>query len=624
MKRLWLVGLILFLLLAGCGAEVPGPVAPIPTQPATPEETTATEPTGYYDPCSRLEAAAPDAVRAYPLHRHDVMGFVPMDGDLLLFTGSEFTTLTRLTGNNLHTENTVHLDCSVMPDSPDVQVSEKGVTYYDEFKMEMVFLDKQLKEVRRISLPDTIIGRPALTADRKTIFYTTSDALRCIDLETNLDMLLKEMKYSAHSITALHCSDTIIECSVALEHNQWRNFYISTKTGQTLAQTQSEFQLDTWGEQYFGIHYDGSYRELLTGSGSQAPTILVYENLDVAVAPILELDAAILLTEVPDSTASTMDFYALQIGDRSYSLTLDAAIHPWSVYADKENQRIWALCYAPEYSCDTLISWYYPNCPVDDDNVYRRPRSTAQNPDTFGLEACGKTAAQMSEAYGVDIRIWEDATADEPWDYDLIPEYQVPLIQSRLEILGKALARFPAGFLETVASGEKIRICLVRSIEGSAENGTLDSAVGIQYWDSRNVPTIALSMDEKMEQSFYHELFHIIDSRVMSKCSLYDTWDTLNPKGFSYDYDYIANQSREDYQLTEGDRRAFIDIYSMSYPKEDRARIFEHAMLNYQEDTFASDIMQSKLSRLCAGIRKGFGFTKSTDIFPWEQYLKTA
>jgi hypothetical protein len=130
-------------------------------------------------------------------------------------------------------------------------------------------------------------------------------------------------------------------------------------------------------------------------------------------------------------------------------------------------------------------------------------------------------------------------------------------------------------------------------------------------------------MDEKMEQSFYHELFHIIDSRVMSKCSLYDTWDTLNPKGFSYDYDYIANQNREDYQLTEGDRRAFIDIYAMSYPKEDRARIFEYAMLAHQEEVFASDIMQSKLSRLCAGIRKGLGISKSTENLPWEQYLQT-
>ena len=99
-------------------------------------------------------------------------------------------------------------------------------------------------------------------------------------------------------------------------------------------------------------------------------------------------------------------------------------------------------------------------------------------------------------------------------------------------------------------------------------------------------------------------------------------WNTLNPKVFSYDYDYIANLSREDYQWTEGEDRAFIDIYSMSYPKEDRARIMEYAMMLGNEDCFESETMQRKLRQLCLGIRDAFGLKKSTEAFLWEQYLE--
>ena len=66
---------------------------------------------------------------------------------------------------------------------------------------------------------------------------------------------------------------------------------------------------------------------------------------------------------------------------------------------------------------------------------------------------------------------------------------------------------------------------------------------------------------------------HIIDSRVLSTCTAYDSWDALNPQEFEYDYDYIANLNRFDYDYLEDDNRYFIDPYSMSFPTEDRARI---------------------------------------------------
>lgn len=621
MKRFWLTAALLAALLAGCGAQTEDLT---PTDPTPPQATAPMEPTGYYDPESSLEADTQGAVKAYPLNRSDSMGVIPMGSDLLLLSGTDSTTMTRLTGSNLYVSEVVNLDCFVYPGAPDLQVSETGVTYYDEDDHSLVFLDGALKEVKRVPIPETITGRPAITADRSTIYYCTADSLRRIDLETGLDMLVRELTYPFQSVTQLHCDDTVVQCDVSWD-DQERSLYISAETGETLYSTRADFALDTCGDQYFAVNQDGAYQELLTGTTDSNPAaLLLYEDFESSAASVLELGGAVLVSSDAPVTA-TLDFYVLAIGDRSYSLTLDATVLTWSIQADAKNQCIWFLCYTDDYSCDTLVRWDYKSCAVEDDYVYRRYRHTLLDPDTLGLETCKETADQLSAKYGVEICTWTDATAIQPWDYTTTAEYQVPLIQYDLEILDEALSHFPAGMLTEAAAGTDsgiIRICLVRAIDGNPNAGVLDSARGIQFWDEDGNATIAVTMDSDMEQALYHELFHVIESRVMSTCSAYDNWSKLNPKGFDYDYDYVANLSREDYDLLEDDNRAFIDMYSMSYPKEDRARIFEYAMMPDNKSYFQSDIMQAKLKQLCLGIRKAFGLQKSEETFLWEQYLQ--
>ena len=129
-------------------------------------------------------------------------------------------------------------------------------------------------------------------------------------------------------------------------------------------------------------------------------------------------------------------------------------------------------------------------------------------------------------------------------------------------------------------------------------------------------------LGDALEQTLYHEVFHVIDSYVLSSCVLYDDWEDLNPRNFEYDFDYIQNQTREDYRYLEEGNQSFIDMYSMSYPGEDRARIMEFAMLAGSESYFSADTMQEKLTRLCEGIREAFELEDLTEILPWEIYLE--
>ena len=133
---------------------------------------------------------------------------------------------------------------------------------------------------------------------------------------------------------------------------------------------------------------------------------------------------------------------------------------------------------------------------------------------------------------------------------------------------------------------------------------------------------MAIALGVPSEQALYHELFHVIETRILSESKAFDQWNDLNPAGFCYDYDYTANAQRDSGVYLFEDHRFFVDTYSMSFPKEDRARIMEYAMLPGMEDLFHSEGMQKKLKTLCHGIRDAYNLETYEAPLLWEQYLE--
>ena len=131
----------------------------------------------------------------------------------------------------------------------------------------------------------------------------------------------------------------------------------------------------------------------------------------------------------------------------------------------------------------------------------------------------------------------------------------------------------------------------MRSILGrESVDGTLAEAVGLQYWDDNANTYLCLSVQpEQLACNACHEMSHIIDSRVLTFCKAYDDWEKLNPKGFQYNYGSVSDLSVADRRWTVSSDRAFLDLYSMTYPKEDRARIMEYAMADGYEASFRSE-----------------------------------
>ena len=107
-----------------------------------------------------------------------------------------------------------------------------------------------------------------------------------------------------------------------------------------------------------------------------------------------------------------------------------------------------------------------------------------------------------------------------------------------------------------------------------------------------------------------------------------DKWNSFNPSADMYTYTY-ADYGFSKYQKYTYDRDVdgayFVDGYAMTYPSEDRARLFESVMSDELFDIDFEDApkLREKLNFYAKCIRQVFDTTGWEDI-PWEAYLMYA
>ena len=616
MKHFFLI-LLTVLLLCGCAAapQQDPPATETPTAPSS--EAPAPSPVGFYDPDSTLEALTEGALLVYPLYRSDATHIVPMGENVLVFSGTETTTLTLFAGSDLYVKAVANLNCLIQTDDPAVQVGDKGVTYYDASTRELVFLDADLKEGTRVAMPEDMVGTPALSANRKKLYYCTEDALRTVELDLGLNMLLREMASPDYGITGLHCSDMIVACELSDSYGTQHTLYVSAENGRTLHETTDPLELTTKGSRYFARHQDGAYPELLTGIINDEVFLLNSGN-SAAVYPVLDLESALLLTG-NDQDGTVLEFCNLDSGKRTNLLECTPGIQPKSVIADPAGNSLLMLCYSESYECDMICRWDLSRSTVADDRNYLQTRHTKNNPDQEALNQHRALADQLEQRHGVKLLFWTDATSESSADLILEPEYQSPAIEQWLKETDQMLSIYPSGFLSQLAdrSGNPLRIALVRSFDAKNPGEDLSCLL---HLDANVDPYIFVTLADDWQTDFKHQLFHVIETHVLTTSSDFDSWASLNPKGFHYPLQFLEEVTEAIQPHLESG--AFINLYATSFPKEDRAMTMLAALESGNEEVFQSRIMQSKLKLLCKGIRRTFGYRKSPEVFLWEQYLK--
>jgi hypothetical protein len=610
MKRIFAL-LLLALMLCGCS----DPQQEETTAPPATEAAPVTEPAGIYEPFSDLQALTDGSVLCY-LPDPACYGIRMMDGDVLAFCNGETTRLVRYTGEKMYPIAGAQLDCWVSEDDPSFQITGNGITYFNSDSREVIFLDRDLKEVRRIQMTEEMVGYPVLSANRMQVYYCTANAVCVYDTTTGLNRLLKTISYARQSVVDLLLNDSVLCCALEDERGQAYTLFLSTQTGELLSQTTAGLQVTSRGEMVYAKVSEGIQELLVFGQAGETPAVLNPRELSGEHWYLEETQG--LVAAVVTQERTCLDYYDLTSGKRTASVELPAGISPRCVEIRQDTGDVLVMAYDYMAGAPVILSWQKDATPTGDETAYTGPRYTAVAPDVAGLKACRELADLIGQKHGLRILIGADAVARQPWDYTLELEYQTQVIHKQLEALAKALSNFPEGFFNKLY-GEP-SICIVRSIRGNAESGSVGSAQGLQFWDGDNA-IVALAAGDSLPGTFYHEMFHVLDSKILSETRVYYYWHNLNPEGCEYFEDYTSYQNADVSQYLRSEDRVFIDAYSMSYPKEDRARIMEYACQPDNAYYFQSEVMQSKLQLLCKGIREAFGLKDYSGELLWEQYL---
>lgn len=600
-----LIVLLLALLLTGCTVEVPDDTAS-PSQPPATGQTAAA-------PTKQPTALRTNrALSIYDTGIPDCRGIYPMGENMVLISGTGETILTVLSDNKVHVVTQKRLPCQVSPEDGSMQISENGIAYYDSTQNAVLYLNTDLLEIRQIHIPGNIQGDVFLSPDWNTLYYCSAQAIHGLDLQTGIPRMIRGHSVLSQSLTGLYLNGQVLTCQVSYEDGHTECLYLSTQTGGSYDTDHGLDRLYTNENTYLTAFRDGSVNIWLTGKKDAAPWMLnVSQNAEVI--PLYSDDALIVLE--PAGSKTELSYLDITTGRRTAAATLNL---PGKILSMAGSDSIvWFLVPDGDSGNMLLYRWAPAWSRVWSPSSYFKTYYTADNPNVKELTRLAYQTKHLGEEYGVDILIGKDALQYQPKGCSFEMEYRIAAYQRDLAVLEAALSNFPENFFKQAAGGtlnRKLTISLIRSLGNSQE-----SLPGTQFWMDGSA-YIALVMGDGIERSFYHQLCHIIDNRVMGTSAVYDDWASLNPNGavYAHSYDPGRIQAKDDWFT--GDSRAFTDLYAMTYPREDRARILEYAMTPGNSHIFAAEIMQKKLQALCTGIRQAFPLEDSV-TYLWEQYL---
>ena len=592
MKRLIFI-LLGILLLTGCRAQQ----TVIPEN----EETVApTEAVNLYIANSSVEQQTGGAVKAFVPEDANYIGMATMNGNVVLV--SDLSKLTLMDAKTGDLGASIKVGETISCQDTDFTVSQHGISYYRDDGQELVFLNAQLQQEAKVEIPEGISGHPCVSHTNQEVYYCKDKEVRALHMQTGISRLVKSQVCQNIELVASHLDGTMLACRVIDEQGLESMIYIDSATGQTLDDVNQLTDIQTSGDHYLVSRQEGIVNQQIFGAlGGENRTF----TLDVPLTAVFQLGGG--YHWYMDEGALVMDFYDFNTGTHRAHARMVGVEEPIAVSADDE--YIWFLAMEGQHAM--LYRWDISASATGKLYSFAEPLYTRSAPDEEGLQQCAQRAQEMQEKYGIQFHVGKDALTVSG-GYELTDEYLVSALSEMLDRIEVLLGKFPEGFLkESLAKGQ-MHISLLREIGGDKEM--------VQFYENGDA-YVLLQASEKIEENFLHGVAYIIDSHVLGNSRDYDEWKKLNPDEFDYDYNYYLYATREDSPYLTDETRAFADSYGMTFPHEDRCRLFVHAMMDDNAGRFTSDTMQAKLKRVCQGIREAYGYERDGNTYHWEQYL---
>lgn len=593
MKRLWIL-LLAVLLLAGCKKQPPAPEI---TAPTGPEETQ-----GLYVPDSPAEQATAGAVRMYTLSEDTYFDITGVGSNVLVLGQKGLTVLTGEYGAVTATLETGEITpVSVM------DTHATGIAYYLPNTRMVNVLNPQLQAVTQLVLPSTVVGKPIISLAKYEVYYSTGAEIRGMNMNTGISRLLRQQTAGNLTLLGAHFGGEVLLCQFADENGATQIAYISTETGQSLSSGQGISNLQTSGGEFYAYWLDGTVRQTVFGtrdgaSQSFSAPALPEDKVSGRVA-LLAMRGVVDYVETENGLELT--YYDLNTGKRTSQVVMPGMKAPAKLHSDGAN--VWIL---PSDQQNALYRWEVSKSRLEDEAVYTGPLYTAQNPDAQGLAQCRQLADDYQKQYGVKLLLWQDAVAH-AGGHTLVAEHKTEVINKFLADIQPVLAQFPEKFLLKTVEKGWLQIALVQSIDGDKD--------WVQFWEEGDC-WILISAKSDAAKALIQGMAYGIDSHVLGNSRKYDTWNQLNPKSFTYS---ATNTAENMAKYLEPATRIFTDELALTYPHEDRCRIFYNAMLPDNGEMFSSLLMKQKLLRVCTAIREAYDLEEKTETYIWEQYLDT-
>lgn len=280
---------------------------------------------------------------------------------------------------------------------------------------------------------------------------------------------------------------------------------------------------------------------------------------------------------------------------------------------------------------DHLIFWDL-SAPVQGQNVTLKPVQDGQAVQGSAVsQALYERAAAIGAKYGVTVAI-ADQCRTEFGDHAAQSSSDEALIAEALDTVELALSRYPEGFLQQLLCGnmQSLELHLTGTIRRTDQNEGDEGFTGFvgcaQIEESYAAVAVDIAQPWSTEKTLYHEIMHVINHRLSFDANLRaeakyseEAWNALNPEGFTY-AERLTDLPAD---FNQGGWEAwFVDDYSRTYGKEDRARIMEYAMVG---DVFmfkSAQGRQQKLAYLCECIRDCFDTTGWPEKTRWEETLE--
>lgn len=593
MKKWIAIALVLLLLLSGCGAN-PHTQMDDETD-ANRQDSDQPQRVSLYDPDSQAEKDSNGAVRAYPLGDGSYTGLMIFGTKLLVISqGGEMTLLQGELGEVVATTTT---DLSESWGSTDLSANNHSCAYFVSAQREVVVLDEQLRVSARIQLPEDMRGNPLIQLKRGEIFYCTEDQVRAINIQTGISRMVRSHSVMTQELLGSYFDDSLIACMVTDQQGNQNILYLDTQTGEELDKKVTWNRMYTWDQSYYVRMPQSEGGQVVFGD--RGGVMMRLDATEQQMFPALEIQGVVGSTA--DEAGLSVSYYDLQTGKRAAQVKL--AGHETLTNVVCDGNYLWLL------ADKTLYRWDVKESSLKDETVYTSQMYTEEAPDAEGLEKCQSRADELENRYGFTLDLYRDAQKNGS-QYGAQTEFQVDSINQTLDVVEKVLAKLPEGFLEITGD---VRVSLVRSMK--------DGQTSELYWQDGACHIILAGTD--VEEALMLGIGSAVDTRVLGNSFDYDTWDELNPWWFDYTYDYEENLQRNNPEnCLEGSNRYFTDVTAMSFPTEDRARLFANALMDDNAQMFEASPIQKKLRAICIAIREAYDYQKDTQIFTWEQYLK--